>query len=231
MLNRVTILAFDLDDTLWPCTPVLTKAEQTLYAWLSQHYPRITAVYSAEQLIELRQQFALQNKHFSIDLSLMRYEFLKQLASENGYDAHVVAKNGFDVFYNARQQVSFYDDVLPVLGRLISNYRLGAVTNGNANVARVGLGHLFEHAVSAIDLQVAKPDPRIYQSLADRFQAPAEQILYIGDHPENDVIGAQAAGLQAIWINREDQSWPHTLTPPKYQINNLYELEALLSDY
>ena len=228
MLSKVTILAFDLDDTLWPCMPVIQHAEETLYAWLDQHYPRITANHNPEQLVDLRKRFTAQDKRYSVDLSMMRYEFLKQLATDNQYDDSEVADKGFDIFYNARQDVSFYDDVFPALDRLSSKYRLGAITNGNANVEKVGLGHWIEHTVSAIDLQIAKPDKRIYQTLADRFDVPTEQILYVGDHPEYDVIGPQVAGLHSAWINREQQQWPQSLPLPKYQITNLYELEALL---
>jgi HAD superfamily hydrolase (TIGR01549 family) len=231
LLNKVTILAFDLDDTLWPCMPVIQHAEETLYAWLDQHYPRITANYDPQQLVDLRKQFTAQDKKYSVDLSMMRYEFLKKLATDNQYDVGEVADKGFDVFYNARQQVNFYDDVFPALERLSLKYRLGAITNGNANVEKVGLGHLMEHTISAIDLQIAKPDKRIYHALADRFDVPTEQILYIGDHPEYDVIGPQVAGLRAAWINREDHQWPPSLPLPKYQITNLYDLEALLKNH
>jgi HAD superfamily hydrolase (TIGR01549 family) len=228
LLNKVTILAFDLDDTLWPCMPVIQHAEETLYAWLDQYYPRITVNYNPQQLVDLRKEFTAQDKKYSVDLSMMRYEFLKKLATDNQYDMSEVADKGFDVFYNARQQVNFYDDVFPALERLSSKYRLGAITNGNANVEKVGLGHLMEHTISAIDLQIAKPDKRIYHALADRFDVPTEQILYIGDHPEYDVIGPQVAGLRAAWINREGHQWPQSLPLPKYQITNLFELEVLL---
>jgi putative hydrolase of the HAD superfamily len=211
--------------------PVIQHAEETLYAWLSQYYPRITANHNPEQLVDLRKQFTAQDKKYSVDLSMMRYEFLKMLATDNQYDVNEVADKGFDVFYNARQQVAFYDDVFPALERLSLKYRLGAITNGNASVEKVGLGHLIEHTVSAVDLQIAKPDKRIYQSLADRFDVPTEQILYVGDHPEYDVIGPQVAGLRAAWINREERQWPQSLPLPKYQITNLYELEALLERY
>lgn len=231
MLNKVTILAFDLDDTLWPCMPVIQHAEETLYAWLGQNYPRITANHNPQQLVDLRKQFTAQDKKYSIDLSMMRHEFLKKLATDNQYNVSEVADKGFDVFYNARQQVIFYDDVFPALERLSSKYRLGAITNGNANVEKVGLGHLMEHTVSAIDMQIAKPDKRIYQALADRFDVQTDQILYVGDHPEYDVIGPQAAGLRAIWINREDHQWPLSLPLPEFEITNLYQLETLLDTY
>ena len=228
MLKNITIIAFDLDDTLWPCMPTLERAEQTLYRWLQHHYPRITERHTAIQMVETRKQFMKQDKRFAIDFSLMRQEFLKRLAIEAQYDPIEVSDGGFDVFYDARQEVSFYDDVLPCLERLQSKYRLGAISNGNADVEKVGLGHLIEHAVSASDLQVAKPDKQIFHHLAERFGASVDHVLYVGDHPHYDVVGSIEAGLQAVWINREDTVWPDDLPNPKYQISSLHELELLL---
>jgi len=170
----------------------------------------------------------LQDERFSVDLTLLRCEFLKQLAREAGYDSNTVSEDGFEVFYEARQRVIFYDDVLPCLERLQSKYRLGAISNGNANVEKVGLGHLIEYSVSASELKVAKPDKLIFHDLVERFGVPANRVLYVGDHPEYDVVGPQDAGLQAIWINRENNLWPEHLQPPRYQISNLHELELLL---
>ncbi len=208
--------------------PTIEYAEETLYQWLAQNFPRITDRHSPEDMISIRQQFMLQDERFSVDLTLLRCEFLKQLAREAGYDSKTVSEAGFEVFYEARQQVSFYDDVLPCLQRLQSRYRLGAISNGNANVDKVGLGHLIEHSVSASELKVAKPDKLIFHDLVERFGVPANRVLYVGDHPEYDVIGPQDAGLQAIWINRENNVWPQHLQPPIYQISNLHELELLL---
>ena len=228
MLAHITIIAFDLDDTLWPCMPTIERAERTLYRWLQQHYPRITERHTAAQMVAVRKHFMTQDKRFAIDMSLMRHEFLKQLAIESGYDPYEVSETGFDVFYAARQEVSFYDDVLPSLERLQLRYRLGAISNGNANVEKVGLGHLIEHAVSASDVQVAKPDKLIFHHLVERFGASVDRVLYVGDHPLYDVVGSIEAGLQAVWINREDTAWPDELPRPKYEVSNLHELELLL---
>jgi HAD superfamily hydrolase (TIGR01509 family) len=228
LLANITIIAFDLDDTLWPCMPTIERAEQTLYRWLQDHYPRITDRYNAEQLVAVRKHFMTMDKRFAIDMSLMRHEFLKRLAVESGYDPNQVAELGFDIFYQARQDVSFYDDVLPCLERLQSRFRLGTISNGNANVEMVGLGHLIEHAVSASELQVAKPDKLIFHHLVERFSVSVDKVLYVGDHPAYDVVGSIEAGLQAVWINRENSTWPDDLPHPKYQVSDLHELELLL---
>jgi len=228
LFENIDIIAFDLDDTLWPCMPTINYAEETLYQWLEQNFPQITDRYSSEDMISMRKQFMSEDELFAIDLSLMRCELLKKLAQEVGYDSQAVSEGGFEVFYEARQQVSFYDDVLPCLHRLKLRFRLGAISNGNANVEKVGLGHLIEHSVSASESKVAKPNKLIFEELVERFGVAANRVLYVGDHPEFDVIGPQEAGLQAIWINRENNVWPEHLQQPRYQISNLHELELLL---
>ena len=231
MLEKITIIAFDLDDTLWPCMPTINYAEQTLYQWLEQNHPRITTAYNEEELVTLRREFSAQDPRYSVDLTLLRYDFLEFLARRHDYDTEQVSQQGFEVFFNARQQVEFYDDVLPCLHRLKERYQLGSISNGNASIEHVGLGHLIEHSVSASDLKVAKPDRLIFDHLAKCFDAPPEQIVYVGDHPVYDVVGPVEAGYQAIWINREGNVWPDHLTPPNYQITDLHQLESLLSGY
>lgn len=230
MFKQVSIIAFDLDDTLWPCMPVINRAEEILYQWLQRFYPRITESYNPRQMVELRKQFSAENERYAVDLTLLRYEFLAHVARQHDYDHEQVSQQGFDIFYDARQQVEFYADVLPCLERLRQQFRLGSISNGNASVERVGLGHLIEHAVSACDLKVAKPDPLIFQHLADRFEASPGQIVYVGDHPLFDVVAPLEAGYEAIWINREGIEWPDDLPGPEHQVGDLHELEALLMD-
>jgi putative hydrolase of the HAD superfamily len=160
----------------------------------------------------------------------MRRDFLQYLGEMHDYDGEQLARNGFDVFFAARQQVEFYDDVLPCLQRLQRRYRLGAISNGNASVEHVGLGDFIEHAISASEVMVAKPDPQIFQHLAQRFRVRPEEILYVGDHPHYDVVGSIDAGYHAVWINRDGQSWPDDLPEPLHQVSDLHQLEALLDD-
>ncbi len=226
----ISVIAFDLDDTLWPCMPTIHRAEEILYRWLERHYPRITAAHELSQMVELRREFSRSDPRYAIDMTALRREFLRHLGERCDYDGDEVAARGFEVFFGARQQVEFYDDVMPCLERLLRRYRLGAISNGNASIEHVGLGHLIEYAVSASDVQIAKPDPGIYHHLAERFAAAPMQILYVGDHPEYDVHGSREAGMRAIWINREGLSWPGELQPPEHEVGDLHELEALLSD-
>ena len=229
MLDQVTVIAFDLDDTLWPCMPVLNRAEAKLYDWLKQNYPRITQSFDPTQMVEHRLDFSTRESRYSVDLSALRREFLHHLGDSHGYDGNHVAEHGFEIFFHARQQVEFYDDVLPCLERLQKQFRLGAISNGNASIEHVGLGPFIEHSVSAEELQVAKPDPKIFVELAERFATPPTQIVYVGDHPIYDVVGPRDAGYRTVWLNREQLSWPAELEAPEFQAGDLHELSELLN--
>lgn len=230
MFEQVTVIAFDLDDTLWPCMPTIHRAESTLYGWLKEHYPRITEYHNPTQMVEFRREFSAQEPRYAIDMTAMRREFLQHLGDIHDYDGAQLSRHGFEVFFAARQQVEFYDDVLPCLQRLQQKFRLGSISNGNASIEHVGLAHLIEHSVSAADLMVAKPDRMIFQHLAERFQVSPGEIVYVGDHPEYDVAGSIAAGFHAVWINRENIVWPDHLPRPNHQVTDLRQLEALLND-
>lgn len=230
MFDQVTVIAFDLDDTLWPCLPTIHRAEETLYQWLEEHYPRITEGFDPARMIAYRREFSAREQHYAVDMTAMRRDFLRHLGETHEYDGDEVAKKGFDIFFEARQQVEFYDDVLPCLHRLRQKFRLGSITNGNASIRHVGLDHLFEHSVSAAEVMAAKPDRLIYQHLADRFEVSPEEIVYVGDHPVYDVVGALEAGYHAVWVNREGVAWPHHSPAPEHEVTDLHQLEALLSD-
>jgi putative hydrolase of the HAD superfamily len=229
VFEQVTVVAFDLDDTLWPCMPTIHRAEETLYQWLQQYYPRITDNHDPEAMVDLRREFSTRDRRYSVDMTLMRCDFLRHIGELHDYDGERLSQQGFDVFFEARQRVSFYDDVLPCLQRLKQRFRIGAISNGNASVEHVGLGHLIEDSVSAAEIQAAKPDPLIYRHFAERFEAAPEEIVYVGDHPAYDVVGSLQAGYHAVWINREQISWPDHLPEPVHQVTDLHELENLLS--
>ncbi|MEO7447902.1 MAG: HAD family hydrolase [Humibacillus sp.] len=66
----------------------------------------------------------------------------------------------------------------------------------------VGLGNRFEVVVTTDTLGFGKPDPRVYLEAATRLGRSPAQTVCIGDNLEWDVLGAQRAGLRAVWLDR-----------------------------
>ncbi len=197
----IRCIAFDLDDTLWDCQPVLARAEQHLYQWLHQHYPAITARHaSLPELVASRVQFMRQHPELHHDLGLLRIRWLREVALGSGYDP-AISELAFQEFWRVRNQVEFFPGVLEQLQALSARYWLGVITNGNADVHHIGIGHLFRFTLSSAEAGVAKPHAAIFQQALAKVGVEAHEMLYVGDDPEKDIIGASQAGLRTIWYN------------------------------
>lgn len=225
----IRAISFDLDDTLWDTAPVMQRAEVDIHAWLARHYPRVTQRYSVAALTALRAQVAAQDPEHAWDFTRMRQRFFAHLARECGYPPAEFTSRAFAVYLEARHRVAFFADVLPVLENLAQRFALVALSNGNAELGRVGLDHLFRFALSAREVGRPKPDPAIYELACRRLALAPEQVLHVGDHPEHDILAARQAGLRTVWLNRRRQCWPKDAgAAPDAEIPDLHGLPPLL---
>lgn len=221
----IRCITFDLDDTLWACHPVIMRAENLFYAWLKSYYPKITAKYSETELIDHRMAFMRDNQEQKHDLTFLRKRWLEKLGDETnyGYDQTLI-ETGFEVFWLARNEVSFFEDTLEILEQLSKKYSLGVISNGNADVHHIGIGHLFDFTLSSEKAGVSKPHQDIFHKAIDLSSHDLHETVYVGDDPARDIIGAHNAGLKAIWYNPKLQPWPGGRTPDAV-IRSIHELE------
>ncbi len=107
--------------------------------------------------------------------------------------------------------------------------RLGIVSNSEGSLLallqRVGLDAHFETVVDSGLESVRKPDPAIFELALARMGIGPERVLYAGDIPEVDVVGARAAGLDAVLIDTLDH-YPNYRDAPRFA-SALALLEAL----
>lgn len=217
------VLCFDLDDTLWPVAPVIEAAERALEAWLRQHHPRSMHGHTLDSMRALRSQVAARFPHLVHDFTFLRRRALaEQLAAAGCDDA--LADEALEVFLAERNRVRLYPEVAAALTALRGRHRLFALSNGNADIARVGLAEYFEGHVTARAAGAAKPDARIFHALLAKAGVSAADVLHIGDDPVADVTGARRAGMHAVWLNRDGRGWPAHLEPPARTIAGLAEL-------
>jgi len=223
----IRCIAFDLDDTLWECQPVIERAEARYYAWLQSVYPKICEKYSAEELVEHRMSFMRTLPEYRHNLTYLRKHWMKSLMDEFGYDYDQIDA-GFDVFWLARNEVTFYDGSLENLQSLATRYSLGVISNGNADVHHIGVGHLFDFVISSEKAGVAKPHADIFHQALKLANVAKHEAVYVGDDPERDIVGAQQAGMKAIWFNPKLKPWPGGLAPYAV-IQHLDELEDIIT--
>ena len=225
--SSIKVISFDLDDTLWPCSPTIINAERQLHRWLSQNVPVIAERYDLYQLRDKRRDFLKAHPELAHDMSALRIRSLEQLASEFELSDDWI-QPAFDVFYEARQQVTLYDDVKPVLDLLDQQYTMVSLTNGNANPVMTGIAHWFDFSLNAAGVGKLKSEPDIYRQVHERAGIRPEQMVHIGDDPVNDIAGARSAGSPAIWMNRENRAWQQEDFRPDAEIKTLHDLPGLL---
>ncbi|KAB7622548.1 HAD family hydrolase [Alkalilimnicola sp. S0819] len=222
-------VSFDLDHTLWGLEGVLPRAEARGHEWLRTHYPDAAARYSPEQLTAIRQELLRSRPELRHHVSELRKAVYREVARACGYGEALV-EGAFEAFLQARHEITLYPEAKPLLDSLRGRYRLGVMTNGNANVHRLGLGHYFDFVVAAIDVGAAKPDRLIFEAACHRAGVPASQMVHIGDEPESDVIGAAGYGMRAVWLNQEGRDWPRDLEPvPHVEVRSLAEFGEWLA--
>lgn len=88
-------------------------------------------------------------------------------------------------------------------------YRLGVISNSDGRIESlldsVGLASHFEFVIDSQRVGVEKPDARIFQIGCERLGLRPDEVMYVGDIYEIDVVGARNAGLRAILIDPLDR--------------------------
>lgn len=227
-MNGIRTITLDLDDTLWEIQPVIGRAEQRLYEWLGEHYPAITEKFSTEELRVLRQEVLEKHAEKVHDLTYLRHTVLTEAATAAGYTEFRV-EEAFAVFDEVRNDVEMFPEARPALVALGARYTLIAVTNGNANLAKIGIEDLFHGHINAAMAGAAKPARTIFDAAVQAGGASAGETLHVGDHPLIDVHGARAAGLRTAWVNRNDDAWPADYAAPDITVRHVGELIELLA--
>jgi putative hydrolase of the HAD superfamily len=110
-----------------------------------------------------------------------------------------------------------------------SNLILGIITNGYGqfqmdNIKALGIEKYFETILISEWEGIKKPDPQIFKRALDQMKVSANESLFVGDHPENDVKASQNIGMKGIWMKDSQQGNFET----KYIIDDLAELPHII---
>lgn len=222
-------ISFDLDDTLWECEPVIRRAETSLLDWLHARCDHIADRYDMASFMAHKQAFMQENQALWGDVSRMRVALLEDILG--GCEAHRdLVQEAYEHFYQVRSEVEFYEDALPALEWMRERFPLAALTNGNADLVRIGIAPLFQRIFYASLECPAKPDAHMFVETCKDFGIEAHQLLHVGDNPYTDVEGARRAGAKTVWIKRAEMIWPDDLAPADVEISDLNELVAILSE-
>jgi HAD superfamily hydrolase (TIGR01549 family) len=229
---RPKAVIFDLDDTL--CDYAAAREERLRRAFT------------------LTADGGIPSRH-AIDLDRMISESIQMHPHGADHFEELFAKFGIADARAARAAAEWYRDnrfhglrLFPGVEALFSTVRdavsvdepkaarpIGIVTNGPTEVQRaklelLGIDGLVDFVLVSEEFGVAKPDPEIFRAALRLAGVRPEEAIFVGDSVEFDMAGANAAGIPAVWVNRQQRSWPESGPPPTREIRSLADLPRLL---
>jgi len=162
-----------------------------------------------QQRIErIKDVFALSDIKLSDEESFTRFKVYRELYEDN---------------------LLPYDDVIPGLESL-KGERLGIITNGDLDqqmfkLERIGKGSYFDTIITAGEVGIAKPHVDIFKIACKKAKVSARDCIYIGDDYKTDILSCREAGMEGIWLNRNNEKLEQ---PEMKMINSLNMVESFL---
>ncbi|MFZ8889011.1 MAG: HAD family hydrolase [Pseudomonadales bacterium] len=222
MAEPLRLLCFDLDDTLWPVRPVIIRAEHRLRNHLDAVAPQVHQRLGPEDFAAFREARLGADPTLRHRLSALRRLVLEDALRASGYEeAETLAAEAFEVFFDARNDVAYFEGTLEALEALSRRYTLAALSNGNADIRRLGLERIFAFHFNAEGVGAPKPQPAMFEAALQRAGLGPEQAVHIGDHAVDDVQGAAAVGMKTVWVNESGAPWPGPGPAPDWVVPNI----------
>lgn len=211
MIPRLVL--FDLDDTLFAHSRAVVEG-------IGRHLALLGGAFAgADSALALTLWQSLEEEHYHSYLAgALDYHGQRRARARDFAAAHGVTLDDgqalawFDSYVrHYRAGWRLHEDALPCLDALASRFpgiRIGLITNGEPafqaeKLRATGLDRRVEHVIASGSLGFAKPDPRIFEHACAVFGVPSAESVYVGDRLRTDAIGAAAAGLTGVWLDRD----------------------------
>lgn len=234
----IPVVLFDLDDTLFAHRLAVNAGALSVLRGLDVPPDAHLEEREVERWTELEELHYSRYLSGDLDYLGQRRARARDFLEPYGvvFDNDTEAETWFEFYLtHYRDAWDVYPDTMSVLDAL-ADRRLGVITNGElgfqlAKMDATGLTPLFDHIIASGEVGVTKPDPRIFEIACGLFGVAPTQAVYVGDRLRTDALGASAAGLRGIWLDRLGAT-PRELSQAVASgvsvITSLSELPALL---
>lgn len=208
------VVLFDLDDTLF-------AHRNAVATGILRHLQMTGGVFgTAEPTSAITLWNSLEEEHYHsylagrLDFQGQRRARARDFAAAHGVELNESDSGAwFDAYFvHYQESWSLHSDAVSCLDALEgAGVRLGLITNGDLAFQRrklqaTGLESRFEHVIASGAVGVAKPDPAIFLHACELFGVAPASAAYVGDRLRTDAIGAAAAGLTGVWLDRQGAS-------------------------
>jgi putative hydrolase of the HAD superfamily len=200
----MSAVLFDLDDTL---IDQRTASRRAVVAWAASLGVPGSGIAQRWKDISNRHYALYQRRELTF--AGQRRGRVRELL---GLDCSDAEADELFAGYLSRYEAGWaaFDDALPALrSARAAGLTVAILTNGEENqqlrkLDRLGLRASVDLLVASSSLPAGKPDPRAFRYTLDRLGVDGGSVLMVGDSYEKDYLGARAAGLPAVLLDRDD---------------------------
>jgi len=130
---------------------------------------------------------------------------------------------------------------IEVVKELKNNYKVGLISNNVQEwieqvLKKYGIEKLFDGLFVSSEIEVRKPDARIFYAAIKEFSVKPRESIFISDEISDDLVGAKGCGMKIIWLNHdletEWNAWDKKvleIVQPEGIIKNLKEVVSLIN--
>lgn len=235
MRNRTKYqsLFFDLDDTLWDTYHNNKECLEEIYDeyHFGRYYPSFNVFFDTYMPNNLLLWEKYRNHE--IDRQTLILERLLYILRPMGITDKAYALNlNQDFLRRTTQKTRIIPGAKELLEHLhITGYRLFILSNGfreiqSLKLQNCGLSSYFERIILSEDASIQKPHKGIFDFALKNTNSRRSESLMIGDSWEADIIGAQNAGIDQVWLN--PGNLPSPGSKPTYNVQSLSEIKEFL---
>ena len=247
--SDIKAVVLDLFDTLvkWepnrlPLMELRGQQVRTTMPWVFPHMERLFgAAFDRDRFVEVYgaviDEILIEREREKIEITCHErfHRTLTRLDLASGSDAIGYAQELTRTHMTAVRDVTWAPaERVAAVRRIAPHYRLGLLSNfddtqcGLEVLADTGVADLFEAVIISAEVRLRKPDRRIFDQMRAMLQLEPGAILFVGDTPRDDILGATEAGMRTAWISKGATSIPEGIPDPEFIIPDLSHLPRIL---
>ena len=239
-MSNLRVVFLDLDDTLCESRPAWAAGVRAAFDLLASHRPDIDRQRALDGWGRVNERLLGRLEAGKLTMAQVRDRrfrtLLKELDAEDDNLADVLNEA---LAYVRLTNIKLFDDALPTLEALRRNYHVGIITNGAGDdhddsqfsvLRHLGLLDLVDSVWISDEVGFRKPDPRLFEGALEEVGVDPSEGAHVGDSPEKDVAGANAAGLTSVllWRGAGNVTVEGPRQRPAIVVSSLAKLPAAL---
>ena len=229
-------VCFDLDDTLFNGTLLVEKARRASIKMMLRYGLPVDEDVALNILLEIVSEFGSNSENHLDNLMIRLYNDPKiKLSREINPNKYVAA--GVRGYHREKvKHFKLFKDVVKTLEKLRANgIKTAIITDGSPKkqyekILRLKLDeNLVDEIIISDEVAVRKPNSLLFSLFLDRFNLAGNEVIYVGDRLDKDILPAKTSGMLTVLIHRGTKYDPNLTKKtlgirPDFHANNLYEL-------